>query len=97
LNNSKKIIAYSGDTAPSSSVVNLARGADILIHEAAGASPGHSSAYQAGEIAKEAGVKKLYLIHFPTNGFDYKALTIEAAKAFGGTVEVLEDFMEFEF
>ncbi len=63
-------IVYSGDTGPSEEVVNLARGADLLIHEATVAEglgkkpiPGHSTAREAGRIAAEAGVKTLALAH----------------------------------
>jgi ribonuclease BN (tRNA processing enzyme) len=76
--------------------VKLAQDADILIHEAAGASVGHSSAEQAGQIARRANVKKMYLIHYPVNGYDYKQLADEAANAFGGPVEMAEDFMRFD-
>ncbi|MEK6221712.1 MAG: MBL fold metallo-hydrolase [Chloroflexota bacterium] len=94
---SGKVLAYSCDTAPTPSVINLAKDADILIHEAAGASVGHSSATQAGEIAREANVKELYLIHYPTSGYDYKSLVDEAKQVYEGPVKMAEDLMEFEF
>ncbi|MFC1936127.1 MBL fold metallo-hydrolase [Chloroflexota bacterium] len=93
---SGKVLAYSCDTAPTPSLIPLAKNADILIHEAGGASIGHSSAEQAGEIAKEAGVKRMYLVHYPVNGFEYQQLAKEAAEVFGGPVEMAEDFMELE-
>ncbi len=61
----EKVLAYSGDTEPCPEVVSLAQDADILIHEAAGMSFGHSSAVQAAQDARQAGVSKLYLIHYP--------------------------------
>lgn len=94
---SGKVLAYSCDTAPTPNMVALAKGADILIHEAAGASPGHSSALQAGEIAEKANVKSLYLIHYPTGGFDYQVLIEEAAQAYNGPIKMAEDLLEFEF
>lgn len=94
---SGKVLAYSCDTAPDPRVVNLAKDADVLLHEAAGASPGHSSAKQAGEIAAEANAKSLYLIHYPTGEFDYQTLIAEAAQAYKGPIGMAEDFMEFEF
>ena len=57
--NSHKTVAYSCDTEPCQQVIRLAAGADILIHEATGASPGHSSASQAGGIARQAEVGAL--------------------------------------
>ena len=94
---SGKVLAYSCDTAPTPSLIPLAKDADVFIHEAAGASVGHSSALQAGEMAKEAGAKELYLIHYPVNGYPYHELIDEAAKAFSGKITMAEDFMELEF
>jgi ribonuclease Z len=95
---SGKVLAYSGDTAPVQSVVDLAKEADVLIHEAAGAEPkGHSSAQQAGEIAQKANAKGLYLIHYPVGGYPYHELVGEAKRAFGGPVTMAEDLMEIEF
>jgi ribonuclease Z len=91
-----KILAYSCDTEPNANVVELASGADILIHEAAGASPGHSSASQAGATAREAEVGFLYLIHYPNGDFDPRLLLPEAEKTFQGPVALAEDFMEIE-
>jgi len=58
-------VAYSCDTARSQEIVHLARGADILVHEATGAFPGHSTAMDAAAVAAEAGVRRLYLVHLP--------------------------------
>jgi ribonuclease Z len=59
-------IVYSADTEPCEAVVELARGARVLIHEAttAGPSEGHTSPRQAGEIAAQSGVGRLVLVHF---------------------------------
>ena len=92
-----KIFAYSCDTEPVKSVVNLASGADVLIHEAAGASRGHSSAAQAGEVARESEVGALYLIHYPSGKSDPVALVSEASQFFGGPVALAEDFMVLDF
>jgi ribonuclease Z len=90
----KKVIAYSCDTEPCQEVVRLAKGADILIHESTGASLGHTSAEQAGEIARQAGVGKLYLIHYRVGDFDARVLVKQAAATFNGPVYLAEDFME---
>jgi ribonuclease Z len=92
-----KVLAYSCDTEPCPQVVKLAAGADVLIHEATGATPGHTSAAQAGSIAREAGARKLYLIHYPTGDFDPKPLVTEAHSSFDGEVSLAEDFMELDF
>lgn len=95
------VTAYSCDTAPTPSLVDLGRNADLFIHEAAGADGmGHSSARQAGEIAAAAGAKRLMLIHyevFDRNGqVDYGYLVDEARKVFDGPVELAQDFMACE-
>jgi ribonuclease Z len=60
------VVAYSCDTARSGNVVELARNADLLIHEATGSEPGvHSSAEEAAETAAEAGAYRLVLVHLP--------------------------------
>ncbi len=96
-NHTKKILAYSCDTEPCSQVVRLAEGADVLIHEAAGAARGHSSAEQAGEIATQAEAGALYLIHYPTGRYAEGDLRAEAAKQYQGPVQLAEDFMVLDF
>jgi ribonuclease Z len=90
-------IAYSSDTAPCEAVVALAEGADVLIHEAATNTPGHSSAAQAGEIARRAGVGRLVLIHYRPDETKYECWLAEAAEAFGGSVELAQDLAQYEF
>jgi ribonuclease Z len=96
-NHTKKIMAYSCDTEPCAQVIRLAEGADLLIHEAAGETRGHSSAAQAGEIASQAEVGKLYLIHYPTGKFANADLLAEARLRYQGSVSLAEDFMELDF
>ena len=91
-----KVLTYSCDTEPCEQTVRLAGGADILIHEAGGASFGHSSAEQAGEIATKAEVGKLYLIHYPTGRFAQGDIAAQARKTFKGEVVVATDFMVIE-
>jgi ribonuclease Z len=91
-----KILAYSCDTEPCEQTVHLADGADILIHEAAGAVFGHSSAEQAGEIATQAEVGKLYLIHYPTGQFANGNLVAEASKTYHGEIVIATDFMTID-
>jgi ribonuclease Z len=92
-----KTLAYSCDTEPCDEVIRLSTEVDILIHEAAGATPGHSSAVQAGEIAHKAGAKKMFLIHYPTGRFARGDLVSEAKTTFGGEVELAKDFTEINF
>ena len=91
-----KTLVYSCDTEPCEQTVRLAAGADVLIHEAAGATFGHSSAEQAGEIAAKAEVGKLYLIHYPTGRFASGDIAAEARKTYKGEVIVAKDFMTID-
>jgi ribonuclease Z len=93
----EKVLAYSCDTEPTHKVVDLAAGADVLIHEATGATLGHSSAAQAGAIAREAEVGRLYLIHYKTGETDPTSLLGEAHEEFHGSVDLAVDFMELDF
>lgn len=88
-------VVYSSDTGPSLEVARLATGADILIHEATGAGLGHSSAAQAGEIARQAEVKCLYLIHYDPNE-DLECLVTEASAIFQGPVVLAKDLLAIE-
>jgi ribonuclease Z len=92
-----RAIVYSSDTAPTDSMVRLAEGADILIHEATGASPGHSDGTGAGEVARRAGVRQLVLIHYPIARGAPCAMLREAEAAFGGPVKLAKDFEVYEF
>jgi len=96
-------IAYSGDTRPARSLVKLARGADLLVHEATlldelavrARRDGHSTPSQAAEIARKAGVKRLILTHVSARYRDVQAMLREARKVFPAT-DVAEDFMAVE-
>ncbi len=93
---SGQVLAYSCDTMPSQAVIDLADQADWLIHESTGDALGHTSAAQAGEIARKAGVKKLYLIHYQTWDFDASGLVQEAQRQFAGPVELAWDFAQID-
>jgi ribonuclease BN (tRNA processing enzyme) len=66
-----RTLVYTGDTGPSQAVVELARGADVLLAEAAHPDqPGlpdglHLTGRQAGEHALAAGVGRLLVTHVP--------------------------------
>ncbi|HVP20466.1 MAG TPA: ribonuclease Z [Anaerolineaceae bacterium] len=91
----EKVVAYSCDTEPCPQVVELAARADILIHEATGASVGHSSPAQAAQIARQAGVRELILIHYAqAKGPE---LLDPAKEVFDGSIRLAKDFMRLEF
>ncbi len=93
VNPTGRTAAYSCDTQPCEAVVELAAGADLLIHEATGEHPGHTSASQAGRIAARAKAGSLYLIHYHPQAQD---LLSEAQKEFLGPIILAEDFMKLK-
>ena len=93
-----RVLAYSCDTEPTDSLYELAAGApDLLIHEAAGPPPGHSTARQAGELATAVGAKSLYLIHYQVWNTDPFLLVPEAQSVYDGPVTLCQDFDVYEF
>lgn len=92
-----RVLGYSCDTEPCEAVYKIADGVDMLIHEAAGAPPGHSTAAQAAQIAQESGSKSLYLIHYPVWNVDPAPLVDEAAQRYDGPITLCKDFDIYEF
>lgn len=90
------VVGYSCDTEPVANIAALARDADLLLHESAGAGFGHSSAAQAGEIATVARAKRLALIHYNVWTTDPHRLIHEARQTYAGPVELAVDYAEYE-
>lgn len=93
-----RVAVYTSDTEVCDNVLQLARGADILFHEATTIEQparGHTTAEQAGAQAQRAGVKKLVLVHLPPHG-DVKKLRAAAKKNFKRQVSVSKDFARYE-
>ncbi|WP_054522101.1 MBL fold metallo-hydrolase [Thermanaerothrix daxensis] len=86
-------LAYSSDTEPCENVIRLAQGVNVLLHEATGEGPGHTSPEQAGHIAAQAQVGALYLIHTPPLT-QPEAWVARARKAFTGPVSLARDLMQ---
>ncbi len=86
-------VVYSGDSAPSGAIGKLADRATVLIHEATAAAElekeandwGHSSARQAAECARVAGVGALFLTHFSARYKELEPLEEEAKVVFAGS------------
>lgn len=98
-NKSGKTMVYSSDTEVCDSVAEIAHGVDIFLHEATTITesrPGHSSALQAAQQARRAGVKKLVLVHLPPEG-DVKEIKAAAKRNFERQVVVSKDFQKFKF
>lgn len=92
-----RVLAYTCDTEPTPALLDLCAGADILIHEAAGAPPGHSTAQMAGQTAASVGAKALYLIHYQVRHTDPTALIARAQTAYDGPVALCRDVDTLEF
>jgi ribonuclease Z len=97
-----RALVYSSDTAPCESVVELAKGADTLIHEATfperdrGRFGVHSTPAEAGEVAHAAGVRRLILAHMDADYHgELEAMAHEARGRFGGIVEIAREFAPY--
>ena len=83
------VLVYSGDTGPNPALVELARGADLLLIESAfrdhpdNAPDLHLSGRQAAEIAAEAGVGSVLITHIPP-WHDRAEVLAEAEPHFAG-------------
>jgi ribonuclease Z len=91
-------LVISGDTAPCEPLAVAAHDADLLVHEATfageeferAAETFHATAGQAAELARDAGVRMLALVHLSTR-YSGRELRDEARAAFANTV-VPHDF-----
>jgi ribonuclease Z len=93
-----RTVVIAGDTAPAPGVVEAARGADLLVHEATfledererARETAHSTAFEAAELAREAEVSMLALTHLSNRYFGPEAAR-EARAIFPETI-VPRDF-----
>jgi ribonuclease Z len=96
-------IVYTGDTGYSENVVELAKNADLLIHESTfedelmprALEDNHSTPSIAARTAKEANVKQLVLTHISARYNNANKLLEQAQKIFPNTV-VAHDFLKLE-
>ncbi|RHW41151.1 ribonuclease Z [Neobacillus notoginsengisoli] len=100
-----RVVTILGDTRYCENAVNLAKKADLLVHEATFAAGEEAMAYeyfhsttaQAVEVAKLANVKKLCLTHISSR-YDRQAAKelLKEAQGFFAETEIAEDFKEIE-
>ncbi|MBM3292679.1 ribonuclease Z, partial [Candidatus Bathyarchaeota archaeon] len=94
-------LIYSGDTSVNSELVELAKSADVLIHEATfteelkerAEEDGHSTAKQAAEVALKSGVNLLLLTHISSRYNDSPPI-LEEAKTIFENIIVAHDLLE---
>jgi ribonuclease Z len=86
--------AYSCDTEKCDPIIRLAHGAGLLVHEATGDFPTHSSARQAAEVASEAGAARLVLVHLPPNA---GAAELDDARQVFAPTEMGEDGARYDW
>ena len=90
-------LAYSSDGEPSSSIQALAQDVEILVHEATGNYPAHSTAEGAAQLAKAARARKLVLVHLAPLANDLEAQRRAAQEIFGEDVYLGNDLDVYNF
>jgi len=98
-------VVVSGDTRPCKSLAELAKDADLLIHECSfpdemlemARITSHSTASEVGAIANQAGVRKLVLTHlFPVWKGRENEIVNSVKKSFDGELIVGQDLLKIE-
>ena len=101
-------VVFTGDTEPCATVVDLARGADLLVAmcyddeeamERKGVAKGQSGPRRAGEMAASAGVRTLVLVHQAPDlgrpGGEARSTAL-AAEGFDGTIIFAQQLQRIE-
>jgi len=100
-----KSLAYITDTQADASYVDFVRGVDVLIHECNFSDDSIELAHETGhcylsavvKVARDAGVKRLYLTHFDPQLPLGDPIDLSAARAIFPATEIAREKMEFEF
>ncbi len=90
-------VVYSGDTVPCEQLFEMARGADLLIHDSTfvempDVDRPHASAVEVAKLAKKYKVKKLVLTHL-SRRYKTSKEVLDAVKPIFDNVVVAEDLM----
>jgi len=99
-----KIVAYSGDCGMCEGIKTIARDADLFLCDSSvqigdfssSSKYGHFNPFEVGIVCKEAGVKRVVLVHYA--GYDLPEAMITECKRSGFTGEVIcgQDYMTYE-
>ncbi|MFW6243799.1 MAG: MBL fold metallo-hydrolase [Desulfovibrionales bacterium] len=92
LDNGASALFYSGDGRPTEATLDLARGCDLVVHEAYavdGATPGHSSVQEGLDFARKAGAGRLALVHVQRGVRRSQAARIEEILQQAGDLRVV--------
>ncbi len=97
-----RVLTYSADSAGGPDLVDAARGSDLFLCEATWQGeqldhpPGiHLTAYDAADVATEAGVSRLMLTHIAGN-LDREQSLLQARTRFTGPIELAYDLLSVE-
>ena len=100
-----RVVVVTGDTRPCAATVEVARGADLLVHDCTfgdaeaerAVETYHSTAREAAQVGRDAGVGRLVLTHLSSR-YDqaWEPLLLQAREAFGGALEVAQDGLVVE-
>ena len=98
-------LTYSGDTIPCEEMIEFAKDSTLLIHESTftldeaqnAVDHGHSTASDAGYVAKQSNSEKLIITHISTRyGESYSKILLKEAKEVFENTELAYDFLEIE-
>jgi ribonuclease Z len=99
-----RLVVYTGDTRPFAGTAEIAKGADLLIHEATFADEEaqrahetfHSTALGAATLAQEAGVERLVLTHISARYADNTTPLLEEGRQAFPRTRVAHDGLSLE-
>lgn len=99
-----RTVVFSGDSRPCDGLLEASRGADLLVHEATFAhaeleraiETGHSTAVEAAELARAAGVRRLVLTHISQRYSREAPELLEEARAVFPEVAIARDGLVVE-